>query len=60
MVVPIRDSENIFFSKSATTMTLNRMSFARVNSIDMDDIHEESTDNYNNVKSLTIFPAKPL
>jgi len=59
MVVPIRDSGNIFFSKSATTMTSNRMSFARVDGMNVDDIHGESTDNYDNVRGLTIFPAKP-
>jgi len=60
MIAPIRDSGNIFFSKLATTTTLKRMGFARVNSMDVDNIHGGSPDNYDDVRGLTIFLAKSL
>jgi len=60
MVVSIRDSENIFFSKSVTTIISKRMSFTKVEGMNVDDIHGGSPDNYNNMRGLTIFPAKPL
>ena len=58
MVASIRDSGNIFYSKSATITTSKRTSFARVDSMDVDDVHEGSPDNYDNVRGLTILPTK--
>jgi len=39
-------------------MTSKRMSFARVDSMDIDYIHRGSLDNYDDVRGLTIFLAK--
>ena len=36
------------------------MGFARVNSMDVDNIHGGSPDNYDDVRGLTIFLAKSL
>ena len=60
MVAPIRDSENIFFRKSAITRTTKRMSFAKIDNIDVDDIYGGNLDNYDSVRGLTIFPANLL
>ena len=58
MVASIRDSGNIFYSKSATITTSKRTSFARVDSMNVDDVHEGSPDNYDDVRGLTILPTK--
>ena len=58
MVAPIRDSGNKFFSKSATTTT-KKMSIARFESMDVDDVHGGSLDNYDDVRGLTKHPANP-
>ena len=60
MVAPIRDLENIFFRKSAITRTTKRMSFAKIDNMDVDDIYGGNLDNYNSMRGLTIFPANLL
>jgi len=57
MVVPIRDLGNKFFSNSATTMFTTRMSIARFGNMNVDDVHEGSLDNFDNVRGLTKCPA---
>jgi len=53
IVVLIRNLENIFYSKSDTIITLKRTSFARVDDMNVNNIHKESLNNYNNIKDLT-------
>ena len=57
IVTPIRESENIFFSKSATTMTAKKMSFVKVKYMDVNNVYGRSPDNYYNVRGLTKYPA---
>ena len=60
IVVLIRDLENIFYSKSDTIITLKRTSFARVDGINVNNIHKESLNNYNNIKDLTTLLTNSL
>jgi len=59
MVAPIRDSRNKFFDKSATSTTTTRMSFAYFENMDVDNVHNSGSDNFNDVRGLTIHPSKP-
>ena len=60
IVVLIRDLENIFYSKSSIIITLKRTSFARVDGMNVNNIHKESLNNYNNMKDLTILLTNSL
>ena len=59
MVASIRDSENKFFNKSATSTTTTRMSFAHFGNMDIDDVHDGGLDNFDDVRGLTIYLSKP-
>ena len=59
IVAPIRDSENKFFSKSVTTTTTKKISITRFESMDVDNVHRGSPDNYDDVRGLTKYLANP-
>jgi len=57
IIASIRDSGNKFFSNSATTTFTTRMSIAQFGNMDVDNVHEGSPDNFDDVRGLTKCPA---